>query len=680
MPDRAVDVLLLTTRRPGQTSLETTRQLFGAEGITYRVIAYKPLPARYDVADRDSVHALSPAAEGYGPAFRRAVGDADPSEDLRLHVESDPEVQRLAATARAILVLDDDAVRAARSLAGAGVKVVRSRNQAVKAVAGSPDRPTPDAPRTPLAHRVAVRLPVWAVLALLRAPFVKPSPRRTFARMVATRRTAAGQHRSADRVIRAVAAQQSSARERADLLGTLVSAQLFNGVQAALARDAYAAELEVADEHLAAGRTHDVVQSVAEAARTAFHRVLHHDGLTSPLAASPADFLAPWHASTAASTLSAPRGRARAAATPPTDRPLRLLISTWDNGSFLTEIRAAFEARSDVEVRYVEFAGHPELAGVLRNVSDVAQYVLQPDPEVTTILEQELRPHLDWADVAFVDWCTGLAARLTAVDPGDTRIIVRLHSFEAFARWPHIIDFSRVDDLVLVSDIVRDVMGEIAPALERPGAARTEVLTNAVELVGLDRPKPDEARFVVGLIGWWQTAKDPLWTVEVVKLLREHDPRYRLLILGKPYLEAGSESTQAYARELEAELTLLGDAVDRPGHTDDIPGALTGIGTIISSSVRESFHVGLVEGAASGAVPVVRDWPYFAGRRHSARTLFPEDWVVDTPREAADRILRLTADDETWRSAGREAAEIAVQRWDWAQVRPTYERLVLGDR
>ena len=150
-----MDVLLLTTRRPGQTSLETTRQLFGAEGITYRVVAYKPLPARYDIADRDNVHALSPAAEGYGPAFRRAVSDADPSEDLRLHVESDPEVQRLAATVRAILVLDDDAVAAARSLAGAGVKVVRSRNQAVKAVAGSRDRPTP--PRTPLAHRVAVR-------------------------------------------------------------------------------------------------------------------------------------------------------------------------------------------------------------------------------------------------------------------------------------------------------------------------------------------------------------------------------------------------------------------------------------------------------------------------------------------------------------------------------------------
>ena len=53
---------------------------------------------------------------------------------------------------------------------------------------------------------------------------------------------------------------------------------------------------------------------------------------------------------------------------------------------------------------------------------------------------------------------------------------------------------------------------------------------------------------------------------------------------------------------------------------------------MLSSSVRESFHMGLVEAVASGALPVVRDWPFFPG---AARTLFPPDWVVDSPAEAA---------------------------------------------
>jgi hypothetical protein len=98
---------------------------------------------------------------------------------------------------------------------------------------------------------------------------------------------------------------------------------------------------------------------------------------------------------------------------------------------------------------------------------------------------------------------------------------------------------------------------------------------------------------------------------------------------------------------------------------------------IVSSSVRESFHCGLVEGAASGAVPVVRDWPFFAGRPHGARTVFPADWVVATPEEAADRIRALTATEDVWLAAGAAAAEYAMATWDWSVTQTGYDRLLL---
>ena len=108
-------------------------------------------------------------------------------------------------------------------------------------------------------------------------------------------------------------------------------------------------------------------------------------------------------------------------------------------------------------------------------------------------------------------------------------------------------------------------------------------------------------------------------------------------------------------------------------HTDDVPAALQDVGVVLSSSVRESFHMVLVEGAASGAVPVVRDWPYFPG---SARALFPPDWVVGTPAAAAQRILEATASDEVWRRAGQEAAKYVIDRWDWDKVKLDFERLL----
>jgi len=104
------------------------------------------------------------------------------------------------------------------------------------------------------------------------------------------------------------------------------------------------------------------------------------------------------------------------------------------------------------------------------------------------------------------------------------------------------------------------------------------------------------------------------------------------------------------------------------GQQSDMPAALTEVGVVISSSVRESFHLGVVEGAASGAVPVVRDWPFFAGRKASARALFPAGWVVGSPAEAAERIRAATASEEVWR--GRRPG----------RVRPGDQRLGLGRR
>ncbi len=73
------------------------------------------------------------------------------------------------------------------------------------------------------------------------------------------------------------------------------------------------------------------------------------------------------------------------------------------------------------------------------------------------------------------------------------------------------------------------------------------------------------------------------------------------------------------------------------GHTDDVAAELRHIGVILSSSTRESFHVALAEGVASGALPVVRDWPLLSayGGPHG---LWPDDWIVATPEDAARRV------------------------------------------
>ena len=169
--------------------------------------------------------------------------------------------------------------------------------------------------------------------------------------------------------------------------------------------------------------------------------------------------------------------------------------------------------------------------------------------------------------------------------------------------------------------------------------------------------------------------------MDVLKRVREHDERYRLLLVGGDMDPKTSKATSDYLKLFERELAPLVEsgAVVRLGPTDDVPGALTDIGVILSSSVREGCHVGLMEGAASAALPVVRDWPFYAGRANSARTLYPEGWVVESPEEAAQRILDITSTEESWQKAGGLASEHAVSTWDWSVVQKQFDRLFLDE-
>ncbi len=422
--------------------------------------------------------------------------------------------------------------------------------------------------------------------------------------------------------------------------------------------------------------------------RTGFDRALHFDRLDSPLADDPGGFTAPLRESAAGQALAAPRGRTRVPAPRDRGRPTRVLVLTRTNANFLPELLDHLDRHPGFEHRFVDVGPDAELRRQA-GIRPLAEQVLagaggQPGGAagdgLAATMQRLLGEPLRWADVVWVEWCTALAGWVGLLDPGDTRVIVRLHSYEAFSAWPHLLDATRIDDMVFVSEHVRDLVEAAVPRLAAAGGPRRQVLTLGMRLGRFDRPKPDAARFTVALVGWSSVAKDPRWAVHVVRQLRRHDERYRLLLIGAELDDSVSEPARTYGEGLRRELADLdaAGALRRTGHTGDVPAALTGAGVVLSSSVRESFHAGLVEGAASGAVPVVRDWPFFAGREHGARTLFPADWVVSTPEQAVRQILAATASDAVWRDAGSAASAYALAHWDWAVVSPGYERLLSG--
>ncbi|MFB7913389.1 glycosyltransferase [Streptomyces sp. NPDC056061] len=526
--------------------------------------------------------------------------------------------------------------------------------------------------------RSAVGARLWRSATVV--PGIPDNVRAATSRYVAEGMQWAGRTSGAAIALTSAASKIPDLALRADLFHEGVMTEIAKGISPRDLGKAVDAHLLHADERYAKGDHEAASEALNRALSLHFHRVLHIDQLSSPIAEDAQKFMARLRRSEAFRAVSRPRGRKQPPAPVPADRPLRLLVTTSANVNFLHHILARYGNHPQVEFRFLDLAAQRQLKQIAWAGRRVLEDRLADGTSTYQAdVERLMRPHLDWADVVFLDWSVGPAAMLTTIDPGDTKIVVRLHSYEAFTRWPHMTDFSRIDDLVFVAPHVQDLVKSLVPQLRGDDAPRMHILDNAMELSGFVRPKSAEARFNLGLIGVSQVAKDPLWAVDVLKRLRKQDERYRLLLVGNDMDPKTSRATKDYRKQFEKELEPLVEsgAVVRLGPTDDVPAALTDIGVILSSSVREGCHVGLMEGAASAAVPVVRDWPFYSGQANSARTLYPKGWVVASPEEAAERVLEVTATESAWESAGRAASDHAVSTWDWSVVQNHFDEVFL---
>lgn len=711
------DVLIIASARPQLAVLADAVAKLRAQGARVYLAAtfhLKPVAEEISEAGFADTHQLPRSVSHRSSTLRRQAREAPKSMRVWLQAKGDAWLRTHARKADVFVALDSNAVysvwrlaqhnRAAEAVFGLGpaLKTVSDLTEdgaegrrGVLTTLPSPSVLARDMRRSvnglpAVVMRTATARPVMRSAVGARfwrgavsAPGVPTGVRASASRYVAEGMQWAGRTSGAAIALAAAASKIADLGLKAALLNESVMEEISRGLDPRNLSQAVAAQLDHADAQFAKGEFGEASKALNTALMLDFHRVVHIDQLSSPLAERAEAYVEPLYASRTMRVLGAPRGRERPYAPVPEDRPLRLLVTTSANANFLHHVLSHFGDHPAVELRFLDLAEHKSLKRISWSARRMLEDRLAGDAsDYQEEVERLMRPHLDWADTVFLDWSVGPAAMLTTVDPGDTRIVVRLHSYEAFTRWPHMTDFSRVDDLVFVAPHVRDLVTSVVPQLRGEHAPRTHILDNAMDLSGFARPKPPEARFTLGLIGIGQVAKDPLWAVEVLERLRARDERYRLLLMGGDMNPKTSRATSEYLSRFEKVLRPLesSGAVVRLGPTDDVPSALTDIGTIISSSVREGSHVGLMEGAASAAVPVVRDWPFYAGRRNSARTLYPEGWVVGSPEEAAKRILETTASEETWLKAGRLASQHALSVWDWPVVREQFEELLLEEK
>jgi glycosyltransferase involved in cell wall biosynthesis len=251
--------------------------------------------------------------------------------------------------------------------------------------------------------------------------------------------------------------------------------------------------------------------------------------------------------------------------------------------------------------------------------------------------EDRSRELLGQADAVLCEWGLGNAVWYSQhVRPGQA-LTVRVHSQELFTPYLRRVRHDAVGRYVFVSELVR----RAAVASHGVPGARTVVVPNMVDTTGLALPKTPDAATTIGFVGMVPQSKRLDLALDVLEAVRALDPAYRLAVRGRrpeeyPWLQARPAEVEFYAHQL-ARVDALNEA--RPGsvvlspHGPDMAEWYRSVGTVLSVSDFESFHLTIADGVASGAVPAVLLWP-------GADLVYPRSWISGSVEELAAKIVR----------------------------------------
>lgn len=291
-----------------------------------------------------------------------------------------------------------------------------------------------------------------------------------------------------------------------------------------------------------------------------------------------------------------------------------------------------------------------------------------------------LAAELDGADVVFADWCDPGAAFASWLLPPSARLVIRVHRVDAVRVWHQMVNWPRVAEVIFVSDHVKEMFArQVTVPGGDPPVAMT-VLRNVIDVGRYRRPKTPGAHRRIALVGWSRPVKDPIFALDVLAELVAEDPSWELHLIGRDFADSSVPALATYAARFRRRALdpAIRDHIRWVGFTERLEVALDDCGFALSCSHVEGWPVGVTEAAASGSVPVIRDWPQVRDLG-GARAIYAgvPEWVVGTPTEATARI-RSFAEPAAWAAESARSAQLAEALCSVGSTAADYLDAILG--
>jgi glycosyltransferase involved in cell wall biosynthesis len=288
--------------------------------------------------------------------------------------------------------------------------------------------------------------------------------------------------------------------------------------------------------------------------------------------------------------------------------------------------------------------------------------------------EEESLRKLNEVDVVFCEWTLGNAVWFSRNKRPGQRLVCRVHLQEIHTPYLNRLDMQAVDQFIFVGQHIADIAArDFAVPQEK-----IIVVPNYVDVDGLYRRKSADARWNLGFVGMVPQRKRLDLALDVLRDLRLKDDRFSLFVKGKqpedhPWMAQREEELAYYKaqyRRLEEDPLLAGAVIFDP-QGSDMPSWYSKIGTVLSVSDFESFHLTLADGAASGALPASLAW---AG----ADRIYPGEWLHADTSSLVARVLEVTSSAGLWAGAGEQARRYARERFDSNEVLAQLTGVITG--
>lgn len=291
-----------------------------------------------------------------------------------------------------------------------------------------------------------------------------------------------------------------------------------------------------------------------------------------------------------------------------TNKPTNLIISSHNNWNFsLNFIKLMTEDDSFVVNSY----NFSKISDSL-NKKDKSLLLYTPLamlPIASSQLAEEADPNFSkkckMADIVFCEWGNEPALFYSRFLPKTTKLIIRIHSYEAFTHWQYGINLAGVDGFIFVSNHIRKIVDSQIKFSERN--IPSIVCPNIKNYENFKSAKVDEAKYTLGMAGFSTKNKGLFRSLEILKALVKENEKWILRLAGHDFKEGSSDwqywlKCQQYIHDNGLEEHVVFDGYQ------DMSTWLDNIGFILSMSDREGTHEALVEGVISGCIPIIKDW------------------------------------------------------------------------